>query len=303
MPQKKTKKKTTTKASKRAKAKPKKKAPAKRKVAKKQVRKKIAKKKPVAKKRTVVKRKTTAKRPQRAKKKAVKRVVRKKPAQAKKKPVKKAAAKIVGTKIAVKKADKKSESIYGATMQVNNEDQQKLAQLRQELAAQTQPIQIEEFDFQELSIEEPASVDDSAQDYFEQEYYEHENRFTHNQKMFLLYSSITIVMLFIGSFWVVGIKSSLGLDFVESFDQTRNNSEDYRAELAESIKELRLGYQDVKETIEDQSAVVEDVYEKTRAQIIEQQIKNDIAEKMSQKINELQNEPEQDSDLNININP
>ena len=111
------------------------------------------------------------------------------------------------------------------------------------------------------------------------------------QKIFIMYAAITVIMLVIIGFWVIGLRVSLGQNFKEPFLNNKDLSQ-----FKKDLNEFQADFGNIQSAINSQQKAINDFSDSTKQKIIEQQFKNEVTNKLKQKLGVQPN-----SNLNLNL--
>jgi len=147
----------------------------------------------------------------------------------------------------------------------------------------------------EENDEEMANLEEEANEpieYYEEESYREPDPFENlslRQKNIILYVAISCVMVVIVGFWFIGLRASLS----QSFKGLNLNSEDLN-NIKNGFNNLGEEAAQITTQISNKASVVPELTNKMKQNVIEEQLKNDVANKMKE---QLQN---QNTNLNVN---
>ncbi len=231
------------------------------------------------------KKKSDGKKTGTAKKRAVKRKT------ASKKPTKKS----LGKKIKVKIADKESkETIYGSVIsETGSEGRLERNSVMQEKKEADYFFDYN-FDFNEEEKMQPEFDDKDNAFYKNKE----ADNFTERQKHIIMYISMAVIMIVIVCFWISGIKNSMGYNFNDS------NKENIflKPELEQSLQDFKEDVYSFETTIKEKSQEALESKEEVKEMIEKEQFKDEITNKLKDKLDNLEEENNLIESENLNIN-
>jgi len=229
----------------------------------------------------------------------------------------------LGQRIKVKVvAEPKSENIYGAVRESNNDNiltpmpvmtdlNNNLIENKEDMfqsddsvseimpSQETDYVSLENNEpekimLTDLPVEENISWDENIEPIGsnEEESYQEPEPFENlslRQKNIIMYVAITCVMVAIIGFWFIGLRASLS----QSLKGININDEDFN-KIKNDFNNLGQQVGDIKTQITNKASVIPEITNQLKQNIIEEQLKNDVANKMKE---QLQN---QNTNLNVN---
>jgi len=242
--------------------------------------------KPKAKKKVAVKKKTVAKKKTATRKVDVKKRAPKK--QVKKKVIKKKATtrKVVVEKRAPKKQTQKrtSKKLPGKKIKINVSKSaivKKPEQAEEVLSGAY--LEFEDFDFDEnISQNIPAQAELTP----EEEYYQQVNGMSHLQKTTIMYIAVFSVMFVVVGFWFVGIRNSLSHNLLQSEPMSEEEI-GVRRDVQDALDDIQNELDLIGTQVQEKQDVITEVAEEAKQQIIEDKLKEDAANKLKEKIENL----------------